>query len=108
LKRHFAARHAQLWWGYPPCRLAPNKHNYFTILQIVESAFRMLVMLQTISDMLTVSLVLCWPTGRPFTVCAGKQLYLVHSAEGAEIPDRVDSATPSSRARWEDGLETRP
>jgi len=39
LKRHIAAQHAQLWWDYPPCRPAPNKHTYFTILQIVESAF---------------------------------------------------------------------
>jgi len=26
--------------GTTPCRLAPNKHTYFTISQIVESAFR--------------------------------------------------------------------
>jgi len=39
LKRYVAARHAQLWWDYPPCRPAPNIHTYFTILQIVESAF---------------------------------------------------------------------
>jgi len=39
LKRHVAAQHARLWWDYPLCRPAPNKHAYFTILQIVESAF---------------------------------------------------------------------
>jgi len=39
LKRHFAARRTQLWWDYPPCCPAPNKHTYFTVLQIVESAF---------------------------------------------------------------------
>jgi len=41
LKRHVAARRAQLWWDYPPCHPVPNKHPYFTVLQIVESAFRM-------------------------------------------------------------------
>jgi len=40
LKRHAAARRTRLWWDYPQCCLAPNKHTYFTILQIVESAFR--------------------------------------------------------------------
>jgi len=40
LKRQVAAWHTRLWWDYPPCRPAPNKHTYFTILQIVESAFR--------------------------------------------------------------------
>jgi len=39
LKRQVAARHARLWWDYPPCRPVPNKHTYLTILQIVESAF---------------------------------------------------------------------
>jgi len=39
LKRQVAARRAQLWWDYPPCCLVPNKHTYFTVLQIVESAF---------------------------------------------------------------------
>jgi len=39
LKRHVAARHARLWWDYPPCRPALNKHTYFTVLQVVESAF---------------------------------------------------------------------
>jgi len=39
LKRHVAARRAQLLWDYPPCCPEPNKHTYFTILQIVESAF---------------------------------------------------------------------
>jgi len=40
LKRQVAARRARLWWDNPPCRAVPNKHTYFTILQIVESAFR--------------------------------------------------------------------
>jgi len=40
LKRHVAARRARLWWDYLPCCLVPNKHTYFTVLQIVESAFR--------------------------------------------------------------------
>jgi len=39
LKRHVAAWRTRLWWDYPPCRLALNKHTYFTVLQIVESAF---------------------------------------------------------------------
>jgi len=39
LKRHVAAWCARLRWDYPLCRPAPNKHTYFTILQIVESAF---------------------------------------------------------------------
>jgi len=40
LKKHVAAQRARLWWDYPQCCPAPNKHTYFTILQIVESAFR--------------------------------------------------------------------
>jgi len=41
LKKHVTVRHARLWWGYPLYCPSPNKHTYFTILQIVESAFRM-------------------------------------------------------------------
>jgi len=36
-----AVWHAWLWWDYPPCCPVLNKHTYFTILQIVESVFRM-------------------------------------------------------------------
>ena len=40
LKKQVTVWHAWLWWGYPPCYPTPNKHTYFTILQMVESVFR--------------------------------------------------------------------
>jgi len=51
LKRHVAALHARLRWDYPPCRLAPNKHTYFTILQIVKSAFHTSVFVSQAGDL---------------------------------------------------------
>jgi len=51
LKRHVAARRARLWWDYPPCCPASNKHIYFTILQIVESAFRTSVLASQPGDL---------------------------------------------------------
>jgi len=51
LKRHVAAQRAQLWWDYTPCCPVLNKHTYFTVLQIVESAFYTSVLASQAGDL---------------------------------------------------------
>lgn len=71
------------------------------------------VVLQAISDKLSATLVLCWPTPLAVTLQHPEGEHLVscarkHTLQWGDIRDHMDHTKPLAHARCADGLEARP